>query len=99
MQKTLFCNVYFAELSENRIKAQLYGKWLGGFDKNIKEGNLSRWLCAKERKEYMGKPYHFYYLNERDRERFATNTESRVDRTVGLFQQFNGFFFGNLLEF
>ncbi|MHA7831871.1 MAG: archease [Flagellimonas sp.] len=37
MQKSLFCNVYFTELSENRIKAKLYGKWLGEFDKNIKE--------------------------------------------------------------
>ncbi|MBA4746568.1 MAG: archease [Muricauda sp.] len=36
MQKILFCNVYFAELSENSISAQLYGKWLGGFDERIR---------------------------------------------------------------
>lgn len=36
MQKTLFCNVYFSELSENSISAHLYGKWMDGFDKRIR---------------------------------------------------------------
>ena len=36
MQKTLFCNVYFSEFSENSISAQLYGKWLGSFDERIR---------------------------------------------------------------
>lgn len=36
MQKTLFCNVYFSEFSENSISAHLYGKWLGSFDERIR---------------------------------------------------------------
>ncbi|AKA34271.1 archease [Flagellimonas lutaonensis] len=36
VQKALFCNIYFSELSNNRIEAQLYGKWIDGFDEEIK---------------------------------------------------------------
>lgn len=36
IQKALFCNVYFSEFSENKIDAQLYGKWVDGFDEEIK---------------------------------------------------------------
>ncbi|NAY91322.1 hypothetical protein GTQ34_05265 [Muricauda sp. JGD-17] len=36
VQKALFCNIYFSELSNTKIDAQLYGKWIDGFDEEIK---------------------------------------------------------------
>lgn len=36
VQKTLFCNVYLSELSEHKLSARLYGKWIDGFDEEIK---------------------------------------------------------------
>jgi SHS2 domain-containing protein len=36
IQKSLFCNVYFSELTENNLEAQLFGIWFDHFDKEIK---------------------------------------------------------------
>ncbi len=36
IQKALFSNIYFSELSNNKIDAQLYGKWIDGCDEEIK---------------------------------------------------------------
>lgn len=36
IQKSLFCNVYFSELTENNLEAQLFGIWFDHFDREIK---------------------------------------------------------------
>lgn len=36
IQKSLFCNVYFSELTENKLEAQLYGIWFDHFNREIK---------------------------------------------------------------
>ncbi len=36
IQKSIFCNVYFSELTENKVEAQLYGIWFDHFDREIK---------------------------------------------------------------
>ncbi|UCD61819.1 MAG: archease [Flavobacteriaceae bacterium] len=36
IQKSLFCNVYFSELTENKLEAQLFGIWFDHFDREIK---------------------------------------------------------------
>lgn len=36
IQKTLFCNVYFNELTETKLDAQLWGIWFDHFDEEIK---------------------------------------------------------------
>lgn len=36
IQKTLFCHVYFSELSATKVDAQLYGIWFDHFDEEIK---------------------------------------------------------------
>ena len=36
VQKAVFTNIYFSELTNNKIDAQLYGKWIDGCDEEIK---------------------------------------------------------------